>query len=668
MSGNSKGGGGERGPIPNRWLHCPRKSEKVIAERFLAFKTPLSSAFNDQVPIECLFQPEMIFSYCKTIKLKLGLWIDLTNTKRFYDRQVVESHDTQYVKLQCRGHGETPSPEQTQSFIEIVDNFINERPFDIVAVHCTHGFNRTGFLICSYLVERLDYAIDTALAIFADARPPGIYKQDYIDELFRRYGDGEEGLMAPPMPDWCLEYDDTDAGIHANSTDSSHKRNAYEMSSSTSEHYSEVFSSHKSNGSVEEVLRENEVGANVRNGSEDVEAGVSNGGASRKKKRRREIIIKNATFMSGVPGVVHFTESPRLAELQQKVQDMCGWKVSGFPGSQPVSMDTQNIKRLNKIPYRVSWKADGTRYMMLINKRDEIYFFDRNNSCFKVENLSFVKAGNINEHLENTLLDGEMVIDKFNGQSIPRYLIYDIIKISNMDVGPLPFYPDRLRCIKTEIIDPRVEAINKGVINRPAEPFSIRHKEFWDIRQSASLLGEKFAKSLLHEPDGLIFQPSKEAYTAGVCPDVLKWKPFNMNSIDFKLKIAYESGTGMLTEKIGLLYVGGCDQPFDRIKYTKALKDLDNKIIECSVNAQGKWEFMRERTDKLLPNSYNTAQADFGNAKILDVERRCKRRMTLESLRIQQHMTNVMNLKEDIDNTNSAYTAIIKNDKNKNRK
>ncbi|XP_067625777.1 uncharacterized protein [Eurosta solidaginis] len=64
----------------------------------------------------------------------------------------------------------------------------------------------------------------------------------------------------------------------------------------------------------------------------------------------------------------------------------------------------------------------------------------------------------------------------------------------------------------------------------------------------------------------------------------------------------------------------------------------------------------------------NGHTADFGNAKILDVERRCKRRMTLESLRIQQHMTNVMNFKEDIDNTNSAYTAIIKNDKNKNRK
>ena len=33
----------------------------------------------------------------------------------------------------------------------------------------------------------------------------------------------------------------------------------------------------------------------------------------------------------------------------------------GFPGSQPVSMDVQNIKLLHEKPYRVSWKADGFR-------------------------------------------------------------------------------------------------------------------------------------------------------------------------------------------------------------------------------------------------------------------------------------------------------------------
>ncbi|XP_017475380.1 PREDICTED: uncharacterized protein LOC108365750 [Rhagoletis zephyria] len=53
--------------------------------------------------------------------------------------------------------------------------------------------------------------------------------------------------------------------------------------------------------------------------------------------------------------------------------------------------------------------------------------------------------------------------------------------------------------------------------------------------------------------------------------------------------------------------------------------------------------------------------ADFGNTRILDIERGVKRRMTLESLRIQQQIDNAINFKEDVDNTNKVYAAVINN-------
>lgn len=52
--------------------------------------------------------------------------------------------------------------------------------------------------------------------------------------------------------------------------------------------------------------------------------------------------------------------------------------------------------------------------------------------------------------------------------------------------------------------------MEKGLIIKTAEPFSVRKKDFWDVTQAGSLLGEKFARTLSHEPDGLIFQPSKD--------------------------------------------------------------------------------------------------------------------------------------------------------------
>lgn len=50
----------------------------------------------------------------------------------------------------------------------------------------------------------------------------------------------------------------------------------------------------------------------------------------------------------------------------------------------------------------------------------------------------------------------------------------------------------------------------KGLIIREREPFSVRMKEFWDVTDARKLLEPKFTRALGHEPDGLIFQPSKD--------------------------------------------------------------------------------------------------------------------------------------------------------------
>jgi mRNA-capping enzyme len=206
-------------------------------------------------------------------------------------------------------------------------------------------------------------------------------------------------------------------------------------------------------------------------------------------------------------------------------------------------MDRQNIRLLHTKPYKVSWKADGTRYMMLIHSQGEIFFFDRDNSCFKVDDMKFPSSKDLTKHIKSTLLDGEMVIDKFEDKKVPRYLVYDIISYENEDFSKKSF-EDRLTAIRHYIIAPRHEAMRRGIINRNHEPFSVRIKDFWDVTQAAALLGPKFAKQLSHEPDGLIFQPKLEPYVGGRCDDILKWKPADQNSVDFKLKIVEDSGVG----------------------------------------------------------------------------------------------------------------------------
>uniref|UniRef100_A0A182P5A2 mRNA-capping enzyme n=1 Tax=Anopheles epiroticus TaxID=199890 RepID=A0A182P5A2_9DIPT len=561
------------GPIPQRWLHCPRKSDSIIADRFIAFKTPLKSEFQSKMPLQCSFTPSMLLDLMKRQKQRVGLWIDLTNTNRFYDKHEIMDAGSQYIKLKCRGHGETPTLEHVSSFIEIVEEFVREHPMEVIGVHCTHGFNRTGFMIVSYMVERLDCSVDAAVMAFAKARPPGIYKADYLRELFTRYGDVEDTPPPPQLPDWCLEYDDGDKANNQEEED-------------------------------DDAGDGNDGNGNSARGSKRSHDG-ENGPTPKRSKRAS--YNPNAVFMEDVPNVTLVRDEALIATLQERVKAMCGSKLQGFAGAQPVSMDRHNIRYLREMPYRVSWKADGTRYMMLIRREGEIYFFDRDNSVFKAEGIRFPTLSNPSVHLSDTLVDGEMVLDKYgDAQKIPRYLIYDVIYMQNRDVRKQHFHPDRLNLIE-EIIRARTAALKQGKLDRASEPFGVRKKEFWDITQARALLGPKFTKNLGHEPDGLIFQPSIDPYESGVCPRVLKWKPHHMNSIDFRLVIKEQNQKGMLPCKIGLLYVGGMEQCYSQIKLTKELRKLNNKIIECKFD-RNEWVLMRERTDKSFPNSYETAK------------------------------------------------------------
>ncbi|XP_026522331.1 mRNA-capping enzyme isoform X2 [Notechis scutatus] len=501
--------------IPPRWLNCPRRGQPVTGI-FLPLKTMLGPKYDDKVAEEYRFHPSMLSNYLKSLKVKMGLLIDLTNTNRFYDRSEVEKDGIVYVKLQCKGHGECPTPENTETFIRICEQFHSKNPTELIGVHCTHGFNRTGFLICAFLVEKLDWSIEASVALFAQARPPGIYKGDYLKELFRRYGDVADTPAPPPLPEWCLEEDEEDGDED-----------------------------------------------NCKLGTLESEACSSTSFPSRRKKEHLKL---GAVFLEGISlkRVIQVTTQPRLGEIQLKCQQFCGWKGTGFPGAQPISMDEQNIKLLEQKPYKVSWKADGTRYMMLIDGKNEVYMIDRDNSVFHVSNLEFPFRKDPRVHLENTLLDGEMIIDKVKGQVVPRYLIYDIIKFNAQPVGECDFNI-RLSCIEKEIILPRHDKMKNGQIDKAQEPFSVRNKPFFDINIAKKLLEGNFAREVSHEVDGLIFQPVGK-YKPGRCDDILKWKPPSLNSVDFRLKIARVVGEGLLPRNVGFLYVGSLERPFAEIK------------------------------------------------------------------------------------------------------
>ncbi|KAI5961574.1 hypothetical protein KGF57_001699 [Candida theae] len=68
---------------------------------------------------------------------------------------------------------------------EILEKSDEEQP--LIGVHCHYGFNRTGFLICCYLIEELGWSVKEAVDAFKLAKPPGIKHPHFIDALYVRY-------------------------------------------------------------------------------------------------------------------------------------------------------------------------------------------------------------------------------------------------------------------------------------------------------------------------------------------------------------------------------------------------------------------------------------------------------------------------------------------------
>lgn len=388
----------------------------------------------------------------------------------------------------------------------------------------------------------------------------GIYKEDYLKELFTRFGDPDDAPQVPPKPDWCFEEEEDDEG-RAGAVGQKETR----AESEESDHHN----------------------------------------------RMRH----PAVFMDGVSGVTAVTSAAEMKHLTDVIRAMTGWKSKdAFPGAQPVSMTIHNLIFLSVKPYMVSWKADGTRYLMLILEEGKVYFMDRKSNFFKTHGIKFPRKSAPNDHLYGTLLDGEMVLDDVKGQKSARYLIYDVVKFENHDVGHEDFRK-RISCIRSEIIDPREKAKSEGRIDRSKEPFGIRWKPFYEISATNSFFKDSFRSSVGHEMDGLIFQPVNDPYVGGTCDTILKWKPHTLNSIDFKLMVVKEQNPGMLPETFACLMVIDENRilPFHKIKITKSnsdLKEYHNQIVECTWdNSIKNWKILRIRTDKPNPNSLRTAQS-----------------------------------------------------------
>jgi len=198
------------GKLPKNWVNCPVTGQTLIDDFLLPVKCPLHDNFTAKVKQagESLWRLEELFQLAHDkFDKKIGLIIDLTDTNRYYNPTEAESKGVEHRKLPLNLHRPDGLPfKQIHAIVAQIETFRENHPNAVVAVHCTHGFNRTGLLIVSYLVRVASSNLIDALKTFEKSRQDiGIYRQPILDALCVEYGASSDQITCPPTPQWARE-------------------------------------------------------------------------------------------------------------------------------------------------------------------------------------------------------------------------------------------------------------------------------------------------------------------------------------------------------------------------------------------------------------------------------------------------------------------------------
>ncbi|AFY62938.1 protein tyrosine phosphatase 1 [Samia ricini nucleopolyhedrovirus] len=169
--------------FPDRWHEYTACGSVIAGTDLISFKVPLR-----EEAFEYVTNAEDRWTVASLLALPtLGAVIDLTNTTRYYDGAELRRAGVLYRKLRVPGRA-LPDESVVREFCAAVEELRALCPGMLVGVHCTHGVNRSGYLVCRYLVDRLGVPPADAVAQFAAARGHAIERTNYVDDLLARVG------------------------------------------------------------------------------------------------------------------------------------------------------------------------------------------------------------------------------------------------------------------------------------------------------------------------------------------------------------------------------------------------------------------------------------------------------------------------------------------------
>ncbi|KAK1828427.1 mRNA capping enzyme alpha subunit-like protein [Podospora conica] len=332
--------------------------------------------------------------------------------------------------------------------------------------------------------------------------------------------------------------------------------------------------------------------------------------------------------------------------MRTEVANLLGRSQYNFPGAQPVSFARSHLDALRQSDYYVCEKSDGIRYLLYLTEDESgaeaCYLIDRKNDYWFIHqrNLHFPLPNNAEDFHRGTLIDGELVMDRMpGGHREPRFLVFDLLALDgNADLLSKPL-DKRLGYFKEHVMKPYQKLFREYPDELKYMAFQIEMKEM-QFSYGIEMMFRQILPKLKHENDGLIFTCRGTPYQFGTDPHILKWKAPHDNTIDFRMRLNFpvveptpeERADGIdgpftdydsVPEAKLLIFMGGdrggptykeFEDPLflseEEWEKLKSLKDpLQDRVIECCLDPEGRWRLYRFRDDKNEANHVSTVRS-----------------------------------------------------------
>ena len=313
-------------PPPKDWIDTPNNN--FIYDRFLASKAPLCPSMY-AVGARSTYTVKHCLKDALARAAPVVAAINLTSGTMYRHELIPWGRDVAYYHIPCldpdrSDRDDIPTDDAWHAFFLAVQR----HPVGTIVVHCTHGFNRTLYMIARWMHTMEGFSVAAALEHCSIRRPPGIYKAEYVVALHEKHNSPLPKTV-PPWPDWRMARASV-GGLHSHAVAALKER-------------------------TPPLPLPLEF---AQNAPPDVGS-----------------LVRYAIRL----GANEATTSPGHT-VRKEAQEACGGSnAQVFSGTQPVALAEKHIADV-KTGYLVSWKVDGIRVLLVLmpfgtftmNRRNEV--------------------------------------------------------------------------------------------------------------------------------------------------------------------------------------------------------------------------------------------------------------------------------------------------------